>query len=106
MTTAIRRLALSYGMPTDQRPSDVLHAATLRRERDRRASMALAASIFNGIATALGGGSTDSIMRPFLSDEEAEAVRAKREEDAETAAQLQHIAILKRMAGAKDGRRA
>lgn len=96
-TTAIRRLALSYGMPTDAPASDILHASRLRRERERRLGMSVAVSIFNGVCVALGGGSSDSVIAPFLDGDEMETMREEREEREQLAAQRQQIAMLRRM---------
>ena len=93
----VRRLALSHGMPADARPSDIIAASALKRERERGLAMSLAISIFNGIGVCLAGGSTDAVLTPFLSPAEREDMAVQREAREQEAAQRAQIAMLRKM---------
>lgn len=50
-----------------------------------------------------GQGSTDDIVAPFLTQEERDAMRERREEEMELMAARQQVAKLMRMCGDTDG---
>lgn len=59
--------------------------------------MALSHSITAGIGLCLGGGSTERLDEPFYTASEWARIKARREEAAERAAEMQQIIKLKRL---------
>lgn len=87
----VRRLALSEGMDPWARASDIIEAVRYKRELRRQENMAMAISIFNGVAICVGGGDTDAVIAPFLTTKERDQRRREREDAEQLAAQRAQV---------------
>ena len=98
MTDAIGIIALSEGLPETARPSLLLPACAVRRDRRRWEDIALAVVIANMVLGGFSDRPQDPLdrIRGMFTDEEFEQIKAQQEEAEMMALEMQQMEKLRR----------